>query len=143
VFRGIPVNVLAHLIRGEPEIRVNAGETLWRDGDDGAQLLAIVSGRVECRGEGTRGAFVAGPRYVLGADAALGGVPYCYHAVAATPVVAIGVQASALTDLIEDHFELGRRSLEHFAREEIRLQEHASETEPAGAVEAAPRRAAR
>jgi CRP-like cAMP-binding protein len=92
---------------------------------------------VECRGEGTRGVFVAGPRYVLGA------VPYCDHAVAATPVVAIGVQASALTDLIEDHFELGRRSLEHFAREEIRLQEHASETEPAGAVEAAPRRAAR
>ena len=95
------------------------------------------------RGEGTRGAFVAGPRYVLGADAALSGVPYCYHAVAATPVVAIGVQASALTDLIEDHFELGRRSLEHFAREEIRLQAPASETEPAGAVEAAPRRAAR
>jgi CRP-like cAMP-binding protein len=114
------------------------GPLLWEP-----QLLAIVSGRVECRGEGTRGAFVAGPRYVLGADAALGGVQYCYHAVAATPVVAISVQASALTDLIEDHFELGRRSLEHFAREEIRLQEHASETEPAGAVEAAPRRAAR
>jgi len=127
VFRGIPINVVAHLLRDEHELRAEAGQTLWRDGDPSSLVIAIVSGRVQCGGEGVAGAFVAGPGYVLGADAGLGEIPYSYDAVTATPVVAVCVKASALTDFMEDHFELGRRSLEHFAREEVRLLERASD----------------
>ncbi len=127
VFRGIPINVLAQLIRGERELRVEAGESLWHDGDPGAQLIAIVHGHVRCGVEGTPGSFVAGRGYVIGADATFGGIPYSYDAVAVSPVVAVSVGAAALTDMIEDHFELGRRSLAHFAREEVRLQERAVE----------------
>jgi CRP-like cAMP-binding protein len=121
VFRGIPINVLSNLIRDEREVRVPAGEVLWRDGDAGTLLIAIVRGSVRCGTDAAAGSFVATPGYVLGADAALGGIPYCYDAVAETAVAAVSVKATALTDMIEDHFELGRRSLTHFAQEEIRL----------------------
>ena len=127
VFRGIPVNVLANLIRDEGELRVEAGDTIWSDGDPGSLLIAVVRGRVRCGVEGAAGHFIAGAGYVLGADAAFGGIPYSYDAIAETPVVAVGLSASALTDMIEDHFELGRRSLAHFAQEEVRLQARAAE----------------
>jgi len=121
VFRGIPINVLSNLIREERELRVPAGQVLWRDGDAGTLLIAIVRGSVRCGTDATTGSFVATPGYVLGADAALGGIPYCYDAVAETAVAAVSVKATALTDMIEDHFELGRRALAHFAQEEVRL----------------------
>jgi len=127
VFHGIPVNVLANLIRDEGELRLDAGETIWSDGDPGTQLIVVVRGSVRCGVEGSAGHFVAGPGYVLGADAVFGGISYSYDAVAETPVVAVGLSANALTDMIEDHFELGRRSLAHFAQEEVRLQLLASE----------------
>jgi CRP-like cAMP-binding protein len=131
-FRALPINLLAELIRDERELRIPAGEPLWHDGDPGALLIAIVHGQVRCSSQGTQeedgergpsGKFVAGPGYVLGADAAFGGIPYAYDAVAESDVVAVGVSATALTDMIEDHFELGRRSLAHFAQEDVRLQE--------------------
>lgn len=127
VFRGIPINVLSNLIREERELRVPAGEVLWRDGDAGTLLVAIVRGNVRCGIETSAGSFVATRGYVIGADAALGGIPYCYDAVAETPVAAVTVQATALTDMIEDHFELGRRSLAHFAQEEVRLLSQTAE----------------
>jgi CRP-like cAMP-binding protein len=127
VFSGIPVNVIAQLVRGDREVRMEPGEVLWNDGDAGTQLVVIVHGHVRCGAEGAPGSFVAGRGYVLGADATFGGIPYSYDAVAVSPVVAITVAGPALTDMIEDHFELGRRSLAHFAQEEVRLQERAAQ----------------
>jgi CRP-like cAMP-binding protein len=126
VFHGIPLNVLAQLIHVEGELRMPAGETLWSDGDPGTRLITVVHGQVRCGGSDRAGEFAAGPGTVLGADAAFGGIPYAYDAVAETDIVAVSIDASALTDVIEDHFELGRRTLAHFAQEDVRLQEHAA-----------------
>lgn len=73
-------------------------------------LVAIVRGSVRCGTDGATGGFIATPGFVLGADSALGGIPYCYDAVAETPVAAVSVRATALTDRTEDCFEVGRRS---------------------------------
>jgi CRP-like cAMP-binding protein len=140
-FHGIPLNVLAQLVRDEHEARASAGDTLWRDGDPGNALLLIVHGRVRCGDDSTPGSFVAGPGYILGADAAFGGIPYAYDALCETPVVAISIHATALTDLIEDHFELGRRALGHFAEEDVRLQVRKAALDAADGSTLAPSRA--
>lgn len=130
-FRGVPLNVLAPLVRDDRELRIGAGETLWRDGDPGALLIVLIHGHVRCGSPDGPGTFVAGPGFVLGADAAFGGVPYAYDAITESPIVAVGVSASRLTDMIEDHFELGRRALAHFAAEEVRLRERRARLERA------------
>jgi CRP-like cAMP-binding protein len=78
---------------------------------------------VRCAAGDPRAAFLAGPSAVLGAYAAFGGVPYAYDAVSETPIVALRVATTTLTDIIEDHFDLGLRALSRFAQEEVRLME--------------------
>lgn len=121
VFRDIPVNALAQLARGDREFRCDAGSELWRRGDAGAFLVVVTRGEVECSGPDRRAGFRAGPGFVLGADAAFGGVAYGYDAAAATDVRGIRIEASMLIDVIEDHPAVARWILAHFAREETRL----------------------
>ena len=119
----VPINALAQMIRGQQDFELGAGKTLWRAGDPGDFLLVVTHGAVICAPGNEKATFRAGPGFVLGADAAFGGVGYAYDAVVADDLRAIRVDTTILTDVIEDHFEVGLRMLAHFAREEIRLIE--------------------
>lgn len=123
VLGDIPINALAQLIRGQQDLELKKGETLWNAGDPGAFLLLLTRGEVVVAPDEPKAKFTATPGFVLGADAAFGGVDYAYKAVVAKDIRAIRIDTSILTDVIEDHFEVGLSTLAHFAREEIRLIE--------------------
>lgn len=122
VFRDIPVNAVAQMARGDRDFTCESGSELWCRGDAGAFLVVVTRGEVECRCPDGGVGFRAGPGFVLGADAALGGVAYGYDATAATEVGGIRIEASMLIDVIEDHPAVARWILAHFAREEVRLR---------------------
>ncbi len=121
LFAEMPINALAQIIRGGDVLRRDAGETLWRTGDPGDVLVVLTSGEVLGAPGDPKAAFRAGPGYLIGADAALGGIPYAYDAVTASPIVGMRIYAAILTDVVEDHFEVGFRTLAHFVQEEARL----------------------
>ena len=122
VFRDIPVNAVAQMARGDRDFTRSAGATLWRRGDAGSFLVVVTRGEVECSCPDGGASFRAGPGFVIGADAAFGGVGYGYDATAATDVGGIRIEASMLIDVIEDHPSVAQWMLAHFSREEIRLR---------------------
>lgn len=99
------VNALAELAQGLDEVRFEAGHVLWREGEEAARVILIVSGRVQCTSSHFP-ALTLGPGSSPGAVEAVAAGPRRYTAVAETPVVALSGHVEGLFDVFEDNFDM-------------------------------------
>lgn len=121
LLRPFGVAVLAALLRGAAETRpVTAGVPLLRAGAPAERLFVLTAGRAECRRPGAV-PVSAGPGAVLGANAALSGLPHADDVIATSPLVATGIDVQRLWDLAEDHFHVARALLAQAARRLLQL----------------------
>jgi CRP-like cAMP-binding protein len=123
LLHGIGLTVLAELTDDDAQVDFAAGETLWNCGDEATFLAVVVRGNILCTAEDSTLAFKVAPGGVVGADAACGGRPYLFGAVAEENASVLRIDTSLLIDLAEDHFDLGLRMLAHLAREVLRFED--------------------
>ena len=114
---------LAEVARGMHEVRLPAGEVLWRQGDRSEQGIVIVHGRATCRTEAIPDGFVVGPGFGLGFVEAFGAVPYDYTPETATEMIGLVTDMEQFFDVLEDHSLLGRNLLKYFSRRLVALFE--------------------
>jgi len=107
VFKRANIDVMIAFASRTPEVRFDAGATLWRPGDPSGFLYALVAGRVRCNLPDGRW-FLCGPGYPLGNIESQCGAPRWYEAVTETPVVALRAATDVFLDVLEDHFEMAR-----------------------------------
>lgn len=121
LLRAFGVAVLDALVRGgEPPRTYAAGATLFRPGDRAEHLLAVTRGTIACRAaDGSAACAETGA--LLGANAALSGLPQAHEARAATASAAVALDARRVWDLAEDHFHVARALLAHAARRLVAL----------------------
>lgn len=108
------LEAVAELCRGESEIRLPAGATLWAAGDEPTFFDRIVSGTVEVIKDGESHGEV-GVGYALGLFDGLARRPRPYEARASRDVVLLRADIEQFLDLQHDHFELARRMFDAFA----------------------------
>lgn len=109
------VNSLATLARKMVELRIPAGEVLWRTGDLAEHSYFIVKGMLSLRwGEG-RFVQQIGPGYVVGGAESLVGLPRWNDLVTEEPVIVLRGTRDGLIDLFEDDHELALKFLSMLA----------------------------
>ncbi len=123
LLHGIGLAVLAALTDDDSQVAFSAGEPLWHCGDEAKFLAVVVRGNIRCTSEDSRLAFGVAPGGIVGADAACGGGPHRFGAVAEEDASVLRIDTSLLIDLAEDHFDLGLRMLAHLAGEVLRLED--------------------
>jgi CRP-like cAMP-binding protein len=104
-FRRASINTLAELSRGFSEVRHEAGQTIWKEGEPSGWVALVVTGRVRCtprRGN----PFEVGAGAPLGSLEAVAAVPRWHDAEALTPVRALHGNIQWLLDVFEDNFEI-------------------------------------
>ena len=109
------VNSLATLARKMVELRLPAGETLWREGERADHSYVVVKGMLDLSwGEGK---FVQkiGPGFVVGGAESLATLPRWNDLVTAEPVLVLRGTRDGLIDLFEDDHELGLKFLSMLA----------------------------
>ncbi|MCA9517475.1 MAG: cyclic nucleotide-binding domain-containing protein [Myxococcales bacterium] len=122
IFAQSSLDAVTEIARAFREVRVPAGETLWRVGDEAKTLLALVDGQALATIPGTSSK-VRYHRYsMLGAMCSLAQVPRYHDMVAVTPLVLLEADGSRLLDVIEDNHEMGLTILSGLAREMIDVQ---------------------
>jgi len=105
-FREANVNSLATVARKMTELRVPAGETLWRPGDRADFSLFVVKGMLRLTWRDDHEPQRVGPGYALGGAEALSGLPRWNELVSEEPVVALRASRENMIDLFEDDREL-------------------------------------
>jgi CRP-like cAMP-binding protein len=121
------VNSLATLARKMVEVRMPAGEVLWRENDVAEHSFFIVKGRLSLRwGDG---AFVQqiGPGYVVGGAESLVGIPRWNELVTDDPVIALRGTREGLIDLFEDDHELALKFMAMLATFLVMMWDHKAE----------------
>jgi len=114
-FAGSRVDAVADLAREAKEVRIAAGETLWREGDPSGEMLILVSGVLECETQaGQR--FRFGPGDSVGALDGNAGVPRWFTASVSHDLVGLQISMESLYDVFEDNFEWAMNLLELLAR---------------------------
>jgi len=87
------------------EVRHDAGEVLWREGDETDRFLVLVSGKVEHSRRGET--LTASSGHALGIVDVVAQRQRLHTATVKEPIVALSLDAEALLDVFEDHFEMG------------------------------------
>ncbi len=119
--RGIPVLqdaavlTLAGVAAVSTQVGVAAGEPLWRRGDRADHLLLIVSGVLDCAGDGEPH-FALGPGEAAGVLDALAMVPRWYDATARSRLVALRARIADVMDVLEDDPATAVAALAQLAR---------------------------
>jgi CRP-like cAMP-binding protein len=126
-FQNASLNALAEVAEKAAEVRLEAGTTLWREGDFSEYGINIVHGIVRCTGDDGRREFRMGPGSVIGTLETLGQLPRGYTAVAESRVVALRPNIEVLLDTLEDNVKLGRSFLAFLAGALDRLYERTAE----------------
>ena len=139
-FAGARMEALADLARDVREARLDAGDVLWRQGDESDAFLFLLHGRVDVKSDsGMEVSF--GPGDVVGSLGTLAGSPRWFDATCGTSVVALRLEDEALFDVMEDHFDFTMALIRSMARGYLELLESGSEpkarlaagrTEPSG-----------
>jgi CRP-like cAMP-binding protein len=109
------VNSLATLARKMVELRLPAGEVLWREGDRAEQSYFIVKGMLSLRWGNGELVQKIGPGYVVGGAESLVGLPRWNELVTDEPVIALRGTREGLIDLFEDDHELALKFLSMLA----------------------------
>jgi CRP-like cAMP-binding protein len=120
VFAHARVDSLAEIASQYEEFHAPAGTTFWREGDPGGWFFAVLEGSVDSvAASGLRFSWTTG--MTPGLFEALGGAPRWHHAVAATPVRGLRLNAERLFDGLEDDFAMTADLLSAMA---VRLRDY-------------------
>lgn len=116
------IDSVAVLAKAAVEVRAAPGEVLWREGDEGDSMLAILCGRVRCTNDLGQ-AFLLGSGDLAGSlDSASEAPRWCTLTVE-DGVVGLQLARDAMLDVWEDHPELPLRLLRAFSRQVLKMQE--------------------
>lgn len=114
-FKHANVNSTARLVRSMKEIRLPAGETIWRPGDVATSTLFLVKGKMTLS---WRNALdqrpmvqIVGPGYIVGGAEAIANRPRWNELVTAEPAVFLQGSREALIDMLEDDLEVALQFL--------------------------------
>ncbi len=122
VFDRLSTQQLVGLAEALRQRRVQAGETIYREGDEGSGLYIVLEGAVElCRGDTVVGQVVAGSFF--GELAAIDGVPRSVSARALEPGVLLRLDRDDLLSLMEDAPALGIALSQHLSTKVRELRE--------------------
>ncbi|MFO0736544.1 MAG: cyclic nucleotide-binding domain-containing protein [Labilithrix sp.] len=113
-FRKANVNSVARLARQMKEIRVPAGEYLWRTGDASIGSFFIVKGKGELRW-GDQQVQHVGATYIVGGIEAIAGKPRWNDFVVTEPVTALVGNRERLIDMFEDDLDVALQFLSMMA----------------------------
>ncbi len=114
-FKQTNLSALSAIAEQMRELRVPAGEVIFRAGERPSFTVFVMRGTVTCEAEDGR-TFSYGPGTAVGGIEALAEKPRWYTARASTDVVALLGQVEHLLDLIEDNFEFGLLFVSTLAR---------------------------
>lgn len=104
-FAGSRLEALADLARQCDEVRLEAGDVLWREGEPAESFVVVVWGAVRTESaSGVQSRF--GPGDVVGFLGPFSGRPRWYTATAETDFVGLRLSSEVLLDVCEDHTEL-------------------------------------
>ena len=109
------VNSLATLARKLKELRLPAGQVLWREGDLAEHSYFVVKGMLSTRWGNGKFRQDIGPGYVVGGSESLVGVPRWNDLVTEEPVIVLQGTREGLIDLFEDDHELALKFLSMMA----------------------------
>jgi len=125
------MDALIHLAMAFEEERLEAGQKLWKAGDNSGSSYILLQGSVRCTLENGHH-FRAGPGYPLGNLESQALAPRWYEAVVETPVVALTGSTDTFIDVLEDHFSLALDFLGALARNllQITREAHQSQSKP-------------
>lgn len=106
VYGGASLEVVAEVAERMTEIRYEAGDVVWREGDRSASLLWIVDGELAGTKVGRDGADIYRPGSVAGAPNAVIGKPRRETLTVTKRVMALEMSRELFFDVIEDDHEL-------------------------------------
>lgn len=109
-FRKANVNSVARLARQMKEVRVPAGEYLWKKGDSSVGSFFIVKGKGELRW-GDEQKQLIGPTYIVGGIEAIAGKPRWNDFVVTEPITALIGNREGLIDMFEDDLDVALQFL--------------------------------
>ncbi len=118
-FKHANVNSTARLVRAMKEVRLPAGETIWRPGDPATSTLFLVKGKMNLswrNAEDQRPMVqVVGPGYSVGGAEAIASRPRWNELVTAEPAVFLQGSREGLIDMLEDDLEVALQFLSMLA----------------------------
>lgn len=109
-FRHANVNSTARLARAMKEVRLPAGEVVWRPGDAAGHMLLVVKGMMELSWrhplDGRDMIHSVGPEYMVGGVESIAGRPRWNQLKTLEPAVFLQGSREAMIDMLEDDFEV-------------------------------------
>ena len=109
------VNSLATLARKMVELRLPAGEALWKPGERADHSYFVVKGMLHLTWNDGKSVQEIGPGYVVGGAESLTSLPRWNELVTAEPAIVLRGTRDGLIDLFEDDHELGLKFLSMLA----------------------------
>lgn len=109
-FEGMNLESLAEICRHQREVRYEAGEILWREGDPSTSFVRIVHGIVEIEQEAGRTGEL-GYDWTLGFIECVGGTERGYTARAKTDLRGVRSDIDTFLAILDEQFELANRIL--------------------------------
>jgi CRP-like cAMP-binding protein len=118
-FKNANVNSMVRLVRAMKEVRLGAGEVVWRPGDRAANTLFLVKGKMELSWnharDGRRMVQLVGPGYIVGGGEAIAVRPRWNELVTLEPAVFLANSREAMIDMLEDDLEVALQFLSMLA----------------------------
>jgi CRP-like cAMP-binding protein len=118
-FKSANVNSTARLARAMKEVRLPAGETIWRPGDRATSSLFLVRGKMQLTWRhahaGHKIVQVVGPGYILGGPESIADRPRWNRLVTIEPAVFLQGSRDGLIDMLEDDLEVALQFLSMIA----------------------------
>jgi CRP-like cAMP-binding protein len=143
-FKDANVNSMARLVRSMREVRLGAGESIWRPGDRASGMLFLVKGRMELGWQhpedGRRRVQVVGPGSIVGGPESLANRFRWNELITTEPAVFLQSSREAIIDVLEDDLEIALQFLSMMAVVLLGAWDRKAETE---ALEQSRRPAAR
>jgi CRP-like cAMP-binding protein len=135
-FKNANVNSTARLARQMKEIRVAAGEVIWRPGDRPFGSYFVVKGKLELRWKDSIQR--VGPGYVLGGMESLASQPRWNTLVATDPAILLEGSREALIDMFEDDLEAALKFMSMMAGFLLVAWDRRAEQDAGGDTSASP-----
>ena len=114
-FKHANVNSTARLARSLKEVRLPAGETIWRPGDVATGPLFLVKGKMrsswKSAQDGRPMVQIVGPGYIVGGAEAIANRPRWNELVTAEPAVFLRGSRESMIDMLEDDLEMALQFL--------------------------------
>lgn len=140
-FKNANVNSTARLARRMKEVRLPAGEVVWRPGDKADSTLFVVSGMLRTSWKNSRGEPMTqdlGPGYIIGGAEAIANCPRWNELVTLEPARFLHGSSEGLIDMFEDDCEVALKFLSMIATFLLTVWDRKAEAEAASSRAMAP-----